>query len=205
MKRHRAFLALYVALLLAILTTACQRGNGVQAAREERATNEGTANPGGTVDIDKNALSAQDRDVAFKIEQANIEEMDLGRFVRDKTTNNDVKGFAKMMVDDHNDALNKLQDILKKNNVDTSVSSKPGDDRSKMNTLQNVSGPDLDREYMSMMVQAHQKDLNELRNAEATVQNEDLKNYIHDLIPVVQKHLDKAQEIENNLAKTENR
>src|SRR5579871_4516087 len=92
--------------------TACQQNSGVQAAREEQPSDANTS-PGVTASNNANALSAEDRDVAFKIEQGHIEEMDLGRYVRDKTNNGDVKSFAKMMIDDHNDALNKLQKVLK--------------------------------------------------------------------------------------------
>ena len=56
-----------------------------------------------------------------------IEEIDLGRFVRDKTDNDDVKSFAKMMIDDHNDALNRLQNVLKDDNVNRSTNWKPQD------------------------------------------------------------------------------
>src|SRR5262249_45193817 len=179
--------------------------NGVQAAREERAASENASNPGAADGGDQNTLSAEDRNVAFKIERAHIEEMDLARYVRDKTNNADVKGYAKMLIDDHNDALNKLQSILTDKNVDQSTNTKPQDEASKMSMLQNSSGPDLDRQYMSMMVQDHQKDLDELKNAEATVQNQDLKEYIQAIIPVVQNHLNKAQDIENNLNKSESR
>ena len=177
--------------------TACQQNSGVQAAREEQP---GDTNAGVTANnANDNGLSAEDRDVAFKIELGHIEEMDLGRYVRDKTNNGDVKSFAKMMIDDHNDALNKLQKVLKDDNVSRSTNSKPADEASNMSMLQNTAGDDFDRDYMNMMVQDHQKDLDELRNADATVQNPDLKTYIEDLIPVVQKHLDKAQNIQNDL------
>lgn len=197
MRVHRSLLALSTAMLLTVFATGCQRDTtGVQAAREERA-----ANPDGTKMVDRDVLSPQDRDVAFKIEQSHIEEMDLGRMVRDKTNNSDVKDYAKMLVDDHNDSLNKIQDMLKDKNVNQSTTSKAEDQKSQMNTLQGLSGSELDRQYLSMMVQDHQKDLDELRNAEGSVQNPDLKSYIEDLIPVVQKHLDKAEDIQNNMAK----
>jgi putative membrane protein len=182
--------------------TACQQNSGVQAAREDKAASD---NAGVTANSGNNALSAEDREIAFKIEQGHIEEMNMGRFVRDKTNNGDVKSFAKMMIDDHNDALNKLQNVLKDENLNRSTNPKPADEASNMSALQNTSGADLDREYMNMMVQDHEKDLDELRNAEGTVQNPDLKNYIQDLIPIVQKHLEKAQNIQNDLKKQESR
>jgi len=184
--------------------TACQQNSGVQAAREETPAGDNT-NAGVTGNAGaNNALSPDERNIAFKIEQAHIEEIDLGRFVRDKTDNGDVKSFAKMMIDDHNDALNKLQNVLKDDNVNRSTNSKPQDEASNMGALQNTSGADFNREYMDMMVKDHQKDLTELRNAEGTVQNADLKKYIQDLIPIVQKHLDEAQNIGNGLNQSGN-
>ena len=207
MKCYRTLFVTSLAVLLTVFSTACQRNtSGVQAAREEKAARENAMNPAGAGDVnDKNVFSSEDREVAMKIEQANIEEIDLGRYMRDKTNNSDVKDYAKMMIDEHNDALNKLQDLLKKHNVDVSTMSKPEAEALRMRTLQNASGTDLDREYMSMMVQDHQKDLEELQNAEGSVQNPELRSYIQNLIPVVQKHLYSAQELEDNMSKSERR
>ena len=209
MRFHRLLLVLSLGVVLCAITACQQNPSGVQAAHEDRAgdTNSGITGTGSTSagSAGNNVLSTEDRNTAMKIEQAHIEEIDLARYVRDKTDNSDVKSFAKMMIDDHNDALNKQQDVLKDENVNRSANSKPADEASNMAALQNTSGADLNREYMKMMVQDHQKDLEELQNAEASVQNPDLKNYIQDLIPVVEKHLKKAQELENQLNQSGNR
>ncbi len=204
MKFYRPLLALSMGVMLTAVT-ACQQNSGVQAAREETpAGDNNNAGVTGNAGADT-GLSTDDRNIAFKIEQAHIGEMDLGRYVRDKTDNGDVKSFAKMMIDDHNDALNKLQNLLKDDNVNRSTNSKPKDEASNMGALENTSGAELNRDYMDMMVKDHQKDLDELRDAEATAQNPDLKQYIQDLIPIVQKHLDKAQDIANSLNQAGNR
>ena len=48
----------------------------------------------------------------------------------------------------------------------------------------------------------HQKVLDSLNQDLVTVQNPDLKDYIKDVIPKVQKHLEKARELQSKLAST---
>jgi|SRR5579884_684321 len=202
MRVHRTLLALSLAVGLAGFS-ACQRsGSNVEAAREEKSINPDINNPNArsnTAAQSENVLSEQDKQVALKLEQAHLEEIDLGRVMKDKANNGDVKDYAKMMIDDHNNALNKIQDLLKNKGINESVTAKSADENGRMAALQNTSGPDLDRQYMAMMVQDHEKDLGELQSDVASVQNSDLKAYISDLIPVVEKHLNKAEDLENKI------
>jgi putative membrane protein len=195
---------LYVALLTILLvslsfTAACQRNreDRVEAAREDHATapaDTGTAN----TDTSK-VLSSDERDVAMKIEQAHLGEIDLSRLAKQQASSRDVKSFADMIENDHGSALKDLQKVMNKNGVEESTNSKPAEGKEELAKLQKLSGAQFDREFMNTMVMDHQKDLDELRKAQTSVQNADLKDYINDLIPTVQKHLDKAQDLRTKL------
>jgi len=172
------WLALFVVALIGF-TTACQRHdeNQVRAAREDKS------------------LGPEDRDLAMKIEQAHLGEMDLARLAKQQASNGDVKSYADMIEDDHNGALKDLQKLMNKNGVNESTHSKPADAEAKLATLQKMSGAEFDREFMNTMVSGHQKTLDDLRSAATTAQNSNLKDYINDLMPKVQKHLEKAQDL----------
>jgi len=195
MKLNRTFWVLLVVVLVASFTTACQRNNdnGVQAAREDRAT---AAKAPAT---DKDVLNAADQETAMKIEQSHIGEIDLARLAKDHASNGDVKSYADMVESDHTGALKDVQKIMKDKGVNESTGSKPADSQAKMNDLQKLSGAAFDREFMSAMVSDHQKTLDELRSLQISVQNPDLKDYVNDLIPKVQKHLDKARDVESKI------
>jgi putative membrane protein len=174
---------LFVLLLIVLVTgfTACQRTHdqSVEAARE--------------------GFSEGDRDVATKIEESHLGELDLARLAEERASNGDVKDFAGMLEDDHQKALNDVADLLKDRNVSTGSQSKPATAQTQLSELQKMSGAQFDREFMSMMVQNHQKTLADLNQAQSSVQNEDLKDYINNLIPKVQKHLEKAQELQTKI------
>ena len=181
MKSNQTFLALLLVILLAGFNVACQRNdNGVRADNDKMMTSE-------------------DRDVAMNIEKAHIGEMDLARLAKERATNGDVKDYADMIVDDHGAALKNINKILKDKDIHESAQAKPEDSQAELARLQAMSGAEFDREFMGAMVLGHQKALDSLHNDEASVQNPDMKDYIHDLIPKVQKHLEKAQELQGKL------
>jgi putative membrane protein len=176
-------------VFLLSFTTACQRNDDtrVEAARGGDAYSPAT---------DNKMLAPQERETAMKIEQGHLGEIDLARLAKEKATDSDVKGYADMLEDEHAGALNDLQKLMSDNGVHESVKSKPAEGQEKLTKLQNMSGAAFDREYMNMMVMDHQKTLDELRAAQASVQNADFKDYINDLIPKVQKHLDEAKDVQ---------
>ena len=182
MKTNRLVLTLLFAFLI-VGATACQRQKGVEAARETATT-----------------LTPAERDIAMKIEQSHLGEVDLARLAKERTANKDVKDYAETLIKDHNKALNDISNMLKEQKATPSAAvPKPTGTQDQMSKLQKMSGAEFDREFMSMMVQNHQKTLSDLNQSLTAVQNNDLKDYIKDLIPTVQKHLDRAMEIQKKL------
>jgi putative membrane protein len=196
MKIHQMLLALLVSVLMTGLNTACQRNNsGVQAAREEKAASPDTSNMAG------NVMTPQDREIAEKIDQANQAEIDEGHMAETKASNPDVKDFAEMLVKDHTSALDELRRLMRDNNAEVTPqeNAKPAEESSELQTLQ---GAAFDRAFVDEQVTAHEKTLDDLRSFEGSAQNPDLKKYISNLIPTIQKHLDKAQELQKRMMKT---
>ena len=71
---------------------------------------------------------------------------------------------------------------------------------SAMSKLMSASPADLDNMYINMAVLDHTNDLTELNSWENMAQNADLKAAISQAIPVVQRHLDKAKEIQMKMS-----
>ncbi len=89
---------------------------------------------------------------------ANLMEISLGQMAQSKASNPAVKQFAQRMVADHNNLQNQL----------TSVASTSGQSftptmdsrhQNQINQLQGLSGAEFDRNYMSLMIRAHQRDV----------------------------------------------
>jgi putative membrane protein len=195
MKFNRTFLPLLLVCLMAVFNTACQRNdNGVQAAREDKMAPAGTS--------DKNMMSAEDQNIATKIEESHQGEVDLARWAKDHASNSDVKDYADMIADDHTSAMKDLNNLMQDKHAAGAPEQKPAEARADLSKLENLSGPEFDRQFMNMMVTDHQKTIDNLRNFQMQAQNPDLKDYINDLIPKVQKHLEKAQDLQSKMTQT---
>ena len=190
MRTHRTALILTLSFLMLGFTSACQRENrGVEAAREDRSATSSAV---------KDVLSTDEQELGEKIEQAHLGEIDLGRLAKQRASNKDVKSYADMVVDDHTSALDKLSDLMKEKNV-THVQQKSPDAEAALSKIQNLSGADFDRQFMDIMVQDHQKAIDMLHSKINSVQNPDLKNYINDILPKMEKHLQEAQRLQPKL------
>lgn len=85
---------------------------------------------------------------------SNMAEIQLGQLAQQKAQDPEVKQFAQMMVDQHTQAQNQLQQAASTSGISlpTSLDSKHQKIQDK---LSNLSGPDFDKEYMKVMVAAH--------------------------------------------------
>src|SRR5262252_333260 len=168
------------AILLGLLSVGCQRSNeGVQAARDKTLT-----------EAEKQFINDAVRD--------GVKERSMGRVVVAKTTNADVKDYAKMVVNDHSKALNDLVDLMKEAGMNQ-PGGLPEVKHEAQDRLSELSGPAFDREYINLMVQDHQKAISKFQQEETTAQDESLRNYVKQVLPMLQKHLEKAQELQAKL------
>jgi putative membrane protein len=180
----RAKLATYVVFLLVMACglTACNRDRAVEAAREN-------APP---------SVTPAEQDFMMKATQANMGEIELARVALQKSENKDVKAYANMIERDHKDALGDLTDLMKDKNVrqPKTVAAETQQDISRMNSL---TGSEFDREFVNKMVSDHQKAVEMFREHQGIAQNPDVKKYVNDVVPKLEMHLDKAQQLQAKL------
>ena len=135
-------------------------------------------------------------DMPFVREAAsgNLMEVQLGQMAQNKASNPAVKQFAQRMVADHNNLQNQL----------TSVASSGGQSftptmdsrhQNQINRLQGVSGAEFDREYMSLMIRAHQRDVNNFQTQSQSANSAQVRTLAANSLPVLQQHLSLAQQV----------
>lgn len=125
-------------------------------------------------------------------------EVELGNLAEQKAKSQRVKDFGKMIVADHTQANNTLKDIAAKKNIDVPASV-TNDQREDIDKLSKKSGSDFDKAYVDMMVEDHKKDISDFKSAESKVGDNDVKNFITNTLPVLQKHLDSVQAIKSKM------
>lgn len=181
----RFFTAGILGAALLLLLSGCQQSDeNVQAARETTADTGDRTN--------KAVLNDSDRDFLKKAEDGDIKERNIGRVVLEKSQNKDVKDYAQMLVGDHTKDLRKVVDLMNQKGM-PQPNELPEVQHEALGKLNGLSGAALDREFMSMMVEDHQKDITEFRKEVNSAQDEDVKYYAEHTLPVLQEHLQKAQ------------
>jgi putative membrane protein len=160
----------------------CNRPNRVQAAGENA---DDVAQP-------------SERDFLMKATQAHLAEIDMARMAKMQSRNGDVKSYAKMVLKDHADALENAAKL-----INDTGSSQPrtlaAETKKDIQRMSQLSGPEFDREFVNMMVADHQKSLELFRTASGTVRDTKVQDYVDGLIPKLEKHLKKAQELQSKL------
>jgi putative membrane protein len=146
-----------------------------------------------------------DEEVAHVAVTANTIDIESGRLAQDKAQNEQVRQFAALMVADHsasNQQAEKLVDSLgvepKENDVSTSLEDEA--EQAKDN-LEKQEGAAFDRAYMQREVVFHQTVLTSLDDLLIpTTENAQLKELLTTVRGVVERHLERAKEINNQLA-----
>lgn len=184
-----------LAAALSLPVFGCQQSNqNVQAARETTNT-EDRGNNAVLNDADKNFLK--------RAEEDNIKEENLGRVVVQKTQNSDIRAYAQMLVEDHTKALKDLVDLMNQKGM-RQPRSLPKLQHEALSKLRGLSGPAFDREVTNHMVEDHQMAVAEFRQEANVAQDNDVKNYASHMLPTLQKHLQRAQELQGKLSSEPN-
>jgi putative membrane protein len=137
-------------------------------------------------------------DFVMKAASGGMMEVALAKMAQQKGKNQRVKNFAKMLVQDHTKAGNELKGIATSKSI-TVPSEMMAEHKTHVDEMSKMSGADFDKSYMSMMVNDHQKDISDYRNASENLTDAEIKNFASKTLPVLQKHLDSAQAINQNM------
>ena len=151
-----------------------------------------TANHGEAI-MDDNS-----KDFANKAATGGMEEVELGKLAEQKANSPQVKDFGKMMIEDHTLLNNNFKTIASKKSMElpTSVTD---DQRKDIDNLSKKAGKDFDKAYVDMMVEDHKKDISEFKDAQAKVADNDIKDFITNTLPTLQKHLNAIQAIKSKM------
>lgn len=182
-RTNQLFLIFFLLLFLSIAGFyGCNQRSRVQAAGENP-----DAIPGLT-----------ESDFMVKATQAHLAEIDMARLAKLQSKNERLKSYAGMVLHDHTDALADVTKLMKEKNVPEpkTFAAETKQDIARMSRLE---GSEFDREFVNMMVSDHQKALELFRNTSASAHDTGVQDYADNMIPKLEKHLQKAQELQSKL------
>ena len=146
-----------------------------------------------TAMVDKDA-----KDFAQDAATGGMMEVQLGNVAENNSSTQAVKDFGKMMVDDHTKVNDELKDLASKKNVSlpTAVTN---DQQKDIDKLTKETGANFDKDYVSMMIKDHEKDIADFKKAGDKIKDPDFKNFIIKTLPTLQKHLDAVKAIKKKM------
>ena len=195
--RHAAVLSVSVLTLAACSTKAKQDTSNAANAAENAVSNAATAT-GNALQNAGQALTPTPTAQEFIDEAAKSDAFEIaaGKLAKTNAASAEVKDFAKMMVDAHNQSTAKI----KKTAAGLSPALTPDatltdGQKGKLDDLGKLKGADFDKEYIDQQVDAHEDALSLMKKYAADGKEPALKAAAQDIEPVVQQHLDRAKEI----------
>jgi len=140
-------------------------------------------------------LSASDKAFVEKAAQGGQAEVELGQLATQKGQSDQVKKFGQKMVDDHSKANDQLKQVASQEGV-TLPSGLDAKDQATKDRLSKLSGAQFDKAYMKDMVEDHKKDVAEFQKEANSGKDPAVKNFAQQTLPVLQQHLQMAQQSE---------
>jgi putative membrane protein len=148
------------------------------------------------------ASGLSDANIVAMLDAANAADSASGALAVRKGRNADVKAFGRLMMGEHHALRVQGQQLARKLGVTPQAPAdwdlpKQHDDQVK--DLEGKSGADFDKTYIDDEVDVHQKVMDLTNRALASAQNPELKDLIQKAQPVIQKHLDRAKQIQGRI------
>ncbi|HEY3927907.1 MAG TPA: DUF4142 domain-containing protein [Candidatus Koribacter sp.] len=150
------------------------------------------------------AQAPSDAQIAGIVQTANKLDIDQAKLALQKSQNQQVKDFANQMISDHTSLEKSVADLAKKLNVtpqdsDTSRELKQGviNEAKKLKAL---NGKAFDQEYVAHEVAFHQAVIDAAtKTLIPNAKNPELKSALQGAAPLLQGHLQHAQQLEKSL------
>lgn len=139
-------------------------------------------------------MSSADKSFVMKAASGGMAEVELGQLAVKQANNDEVKQFGQRMVDDHSKANQELKQYAESKGI--SLPSAMDQSQKKMyDKLSKLSGAAFDREYMSEMLEDHEKDVAEFEKQSKNSKDPELKSLVDKTLPTLKEHLQMARDI----------
>ena len=179
------------------------KATATQSKESSSGSSSGTSTTQGGASSSAGAakLSQSDERMLKQLAEANLAEISAGKIAQDKAQSDEVKSFAKKMVDDHTKALDDLKQLAQAKGV--TLPTEPNKQQAAMEQkLQGLSGDKFDKQYMKQAGERAHKQTHQLLQKAEKSEDTDLKNYASKTIAAVEGHQQMAKETERSLKGT---
>jgi predicted outer membrane protein len=164
-------------------------------AGSSHSSSMGQSGASGASAASSGKLSSGDEKALKDMAQADINEVAGGKMALTKAQSSDVKAIAQQMVDDHGQALTKVQAVAQQKGV--TLPTEPDAKHKAMSAkLEKMSGDAFDKAYMKDAgTMDHKMVLSKLKSDAKKIKDADVKAVADAHMPVVEQHLKSAEQM----------
>ena len=137
----------------------------------------------------KAQLSDDDKDFMMKAAKDGMREVHMGQMAQKQGKSAEVKKLGNMIVSDHTKANNELTALAKRKGVTLDTK----------HDMDKIDDDDFDKDWLSMMVKDHEKDIAAFEKQAKNGTDGDVKNFANKTTPVLKKHLKAVQDAQKKL------
>jgi len=138
-----------------------------------------------------------------KLHLTNLEEIEMAKLAEQNGSDR-VKGYARTLLRDHQDADVKVNELAKKKGIALSDSPKDPEIRKHMEAakdeLSTLKGPEFDRAFANRMSMGHKRVISMVQAWRQDCRDQDVCNLIDTLLPQLQKHAEMADQLKGPAA-----
>lgn len=128
--------------------------------------------------------------------QTDMVEANLGQLAQTAASSQSVKDYAQTLVTDHTSDFHQLYDAAHQANLNVPDAIDAEHNKTVIGPYQKLKGAAFDRRYISDMIAGHTKAIAIYKKEAADAQSPALKSYAEQAMPVLEKHLADAKDLE---------
>ncbi len=138
-------------------------------------------------------ISNNDKQFLAAAAQNDMAEANMCKIAQQRASRQDVKDFAQRLEQEHTGDYQHLSTLAGKfqMNIPSALDSTH---QAVSNRLNSLSGPDFDQQFLQEQIRAHNDAISRYQQA-ANSGNQQVKNYANRMLPVLQQHLQMAQNL----------
>lgn len=133
--------------------------------------------------------------------QTDMVEANLGQLAQNVAASQQVKDYGAMLVTNHTNDYQQLQAAAQQANLTVPTAIDSEHNKALIGPMQKLKGAAFDHRYIQEMIAGHTKAIDVYKKEEANAQNPAIKSYAETALPVLEKHLDGAKDLQKNHVK----
>ena len=169
--------------------------SGIQKSQSAGASSQGSTVAG-------MKLTTEDEKMMIDLARASMTEINEGKLAEKKSENEQVKSFAKKMVDDHTKALDDLTTLAKDKGISLPTEA-DARQQAMEKKLSKLTGAQFDRQYLDQAgSRAHRETHQLLQRVSNRAKDADLKSYASKILPTIESHQKLSKDTRRELKAT---